>query len=253
MFSESLISLHLLVLFFCFLLVNNKKSILEKSFVSRMLYFQSLFSPVALFLNYFLNTCLAHNLYCTFFCFKSTFDQRINLYKIYSIIGSLIIFSISFVCNTKTLHSTLIYSLSFYNNSFYRIIYLIGLIPFGYIFYIIYTILKNDEFELLIKISSNTKKTLMRKDLMNLLVRKHILMLLIFIITFLPNNLIMIVQSFKHNKICDDCSNYIFIYYFMSLSCVFTFLMKMSEPYMMKYFNNFKNFILIRKKQMVIR
>jgi hypothetical protein len=217
-----------------------------------MLYFQSLFSPVAFFLNYFVNTCLAHNLYSTFFCFKTSFNQRIKFYKIISFIGSFIIFLISYFFNTNKYYNSSVYSFSYYTNNFYRCFYLIGLFSFCYIFYIIYTILKKDDFLSFINITTNTKKTLMKKDLMNLLVRRHILMLFTFVITFLPNNLIMIIQSFKQNKICENCFNYIIILYFMSLSCVFTFFIKMSEPYMMKYINGLKNFILIRKKQMVI-
>ena len=230
------------ILFLCFSFENNKRTIGETSII---LYYQSLLSPVALFLNYFLNACLAHNLHSTFFSFNSTFEKRITYYKLFSLLGSVIIFLISLECNTNSHDTTLVYSFTYYTNSFYKVYYLSGMFCIGYIFHIIYIILKKDDFFS----SFNSKKTAKKKDLMKLFVRRHIFMLISFIISFLPNNIIIVIQTFTTNKICQDCSNYGILLYFLSLSCTTTFFMKMSEPYMMKYFYGVKNFVLKRNPE----
>ena len=110
-------------------------------------------------------------------------------------------------------------------------------------------ILKKDDFFSHINTSFNSKKTEKKKDLMKLFVRRHIFLLISFIISFLPNNLIIVIQTFTEFKICGDCSNYGIIQYFLSLSCTMTFFMKMSEPYMMKYFHGVLNFVLRKKTE----
>lgn len=248
MFSECLLSLHLLILFICFSFENHKRKI-DRTL--NIIYFQSLISPVAVFLNYFFNACISHNLYSTFFSFKSSFEKRIQMYKIFAVAGSVIVFSFSLVLNHNTHIVTLKYSFTYYSNAFLKAYYLLGLIFFVYIIYnIFYILIKKDEYYSMIRENFLTdKKREKKKDLIELFVRRHILMLVIFIIAFLPNNLIMIIQTFLSYKLCEDCSVYSVMLYFLSLSCTISFFLKFTEPYMMKYFWSIVNFILRKKEE----
>jgi hypothetical protein len=120
-----------------------------------------------------------------------------------------------------------------------------------YIIYnIFYILIKKEEFYSMIKENFLTNKSKeKKKDLIELFVRRHILMLVFFIIAFLPNNLIMIIQTFLSYKLCDDCSVYSVTLYFLSLSCTISFFLKFTEPYMMKYFWSIVNFVLRKKEE----
>jgi len=249
MFSECLLSLHLLILFLCFSFENHKRKI---DTTLNIIYFQSLISPVAVFLNYFFNACISHNLYSTFFSFKSSFDKRIRAYKILAIVGSVIIFLFSLGLNNNMHMATIRYSFTYYSNSFLKCYYLFGLVYFVFIMYnIFYILIKKEEYYSMIKenILTNKKKE-KRKDLIELFVKRHVLMLIVFTIAFLPNNLILIIQTFLDYRICEECNVYSIMIYFMSLSCTISFVLKMTEPYMLKYVYSIINFVL-RKKQEV--
>jgi hypothetical protein len=81
-----------------------------------------------------------------------------------------------------------------------------------------------------------------------LFIRRHIIFLILFLICYMPNNIILLVQTFSEYKICEDCGTYCFLYYIMSVSCSITFALKMTEPYMRKYFKIVAYFIF-RKRQ----
>lgn len=248
MFSECLLSLHLLILFLCFSFENHKRKI-DRTL--NIIYIQSLISPVAVFLNYFFNACISHNLYSTFFSFKSSFEKRMKMYKILAIAGSIIVFGFSLVLNNNTHIATLRYSFTYYTNTFLKVYYLMGLVFFVYILYnIFYILIKKEEYYSMIKENFLTnKKREKKKDLIELFVKRHILMLVVFIIAFLPNNLIMIIQTFLSYKLCEECSVYSITLYFLSSSCAISFFLKFSEPYMMKYFWSIVNFILRKKEE----
>jgi len=251
MFSECLLSLHLLILFLCFSFENHKRKI---DTTLNIIYFQSLISPVAVFLNYFFNACICHNLKSTFFSIKSSFENRMKSYKIFGLFGSIVVFLFSLLLNNNTHMTTVRYSFTYYSNTFLKIYYLLG---FGFIVYILYNIsyiiIKKEEYYSMIKDNFlSSKKREKKKDLMELFVRRHILMMVVFVIAFLPNNLIMIIQTFSSFRICEDCSVYSIMLYFMSLSCAISFFLKMTEPYMMKYFYSIINFVLRKKEEVKI-
>lgn len=248
MFSECLLSLHLLILFLCFSFENHKRKI---EITVDIIYFQSLISPVAVFLNYFFNACISHNLYSTFFFCKSSFHKRMLMYKILAVVGSFLVFLCSLIMNNNTHMSNLKYSFTYYTNTFLKVYYLLGLVYFVYILYnIFYILIKKEEYFSMIKENFLTnKKKEKKKQLIELFVRRHILMLIVFIIAFLPNNLIMIIQTFLSYKICDDYSIYSVNFYFLSSSCTISFFLKFTEPYMMKYFYSIINFVLRKKDE----
>ena len=79
MFGECLISTHLLILFLCFSIENNKR---KRSLTKYAMWIISLISPIGLFITYFFACCIAHNLYCTFHNYKNDFDIRLKKYKL---------------------------------------------------------------------------------------------------------------------------------------------------------------------------
>ncbi len=247
MFSECLLSLHLLILFLCFSFENHKRKI-DKTL--NIIYLQSLISPVAVFLNYFFNACICHNLKSPFSSIKTDFEKRIRSYKIFGIVGSIIVFFFSLILNNNTNITTVKFSFTYYSNTFLQLYYLLGFIFIPYILYnISYIIIKKDEYFSMVNESLSTNRE-KKRDIIELFVSRHILMLIVFIVAFLPNNLIMIIQTFSSYKICQDCTVFSIMLYFTSLSCTISFFLKMTEPYMMKYFYSIMNFVL-RKKQVV--
>ena len=252
MFSECFLSLHLLILFLCFSFENNKRRI-DKT--TNIIYYQSILSPIAVFLNYFFNACISHNLFHTFFSYKSSFEKRIKMYKLIAVLGTIIILFFSIILNNNSHQNTLRFSFTYYTYIFIKFFYLMGLIFIIYIITnIFYILIKKEEFYSMIKdsvsVSGSSEKKEKKKALLELFVKRHIMMLIFFIIGFLPNNLILVIQTFLDYRICEDCGGYSFIIYLMSLSCTISFLLKMTEPYMMKYIFSILNFVL-RKKQVI--
>ena len=88
MFGECLISVHLLILFLCFAIENNKRKLELTKYI---IFFISLLSPLGLFITYFFSGCIAQNLYCTFHNYKNDFDKRMQKYKIYALAGGIIV------------------------------------------------------------------------------------------------------------------------------------------------------------------
>ena len=88
MFGECLISVHLLILFLCFAIENNKRKMEMTKYIMWLI---SIISPLGLFIVYFFTGCIAQNLYCTFHNYKNDFDQRMQKYKIYATVFGVIL------------------------------------------------------------------------------------------------------------------------------------------------------------------
>jgi len=128
--------------------------------------------------------------------------------------------------------TTIQFSVSYYSNFFLGLFYFGGV---GLCFYIIAKILyvqsrKQEFFSFLNQGHSENRKELIRQ-----FVRKHILYLISFLVCYFPNNTILFIQIFSKYKICSECQYYSFVIYLMSSSCLISFLIKLSEPYMKKY------------------
>ncbi len=197
-----------------------------------MIYIISLLSPSFIFLAYYFNACLAHNLYITFYTYKNNFHKRIYYYQISALVFSIIIFFISLIFNNKTNFTTLQFSVSYYSNFYLGLIYFGGACVCVYIISkIIYVQSRKQEFFSFLNQSHSEK----RKELITQFIRKHIMYLILFLVCYFPNNIILIVQIFSQYKICSECQYYSFVIYLMSSSCFISFLIKLSEPYMKKY------------------
>lgn len=193
---------------------------------------------------YYFNFCLAHNLYITFYTYKNDFHKRINVYKITALVLSIIILICSIIINHKITTTTNQFTVSFYPVFYLGVFYFAGGCACLYIIMkIIYVHSRQEEFFSFL----NQGKSDTRKALISVFVKKHILYLITFLICYLPNNLILIIQIFSKYKICDMCEYYAFVVYLMSSSCLISFCIKLTEPYMQKYIKVVINFLARRE------
>lgn len=229
-----------------FIRENNKRKIVN---TNSIMYTISLISPIALFLTYYFNACVAHNLYMTFYTYKNNYLKRLKKYYLGAISGILVVLFFSLIFNHNEHRTTIRFSLTYYNYHFIRVIYFFGLLAIIYIVSTIVYILnrRNDFFQSLKDETYETHK----KTLIILFVKRHITFLCIFLVCYMPNNIILLIQTFSDYKICNNCESFCFLYYIMSISCSITFTLKMTEPYMQKYIKIVAYFVL-RKKPLEI-
>ena len=249
MFGECLISVHLLILFLCFSIENNKR---KMTFTKYVIYIISLLSPIGLFISYFFACCLAHNLYCTFYNYKNDFDLRIQKYKIYALAMGIFLFILSFMFNRHNSSGTSVkYSMQYFPPGLIGFIYFLGAFAIIYIIIkSIFVIKKKGSFLQFIFKNSQNEKDSLQHQIVTTFIKRHLLFCYTFIGIFLPNNFVILLQTFVEKKICTNCSKYSFMIYLISLSCTVDFCIKITEPYMKKYFSLLL-FTFFRKKPQV--
>ena len=234
MFGECLISTHLLILFLCFSIENNKR---KMSFTKYVMWLISLLSPVGLFITYFFACCIAHNLYCYFHNYKNDYDIRLKKYKIYATAMGIIIFFTSLVFNKhKSSMTNVKYSMEYFPSWLVVFLYFLGAIAMVYIIIkTIFVIKKKGSFlKFMFKNTQNESDNFQHK-IVATFISRHLFFCYFFIGLYIPNNFVIILQSFSNEKICINCSRYSFMIYLISLSCTVDFTIKVTEPYMKKY------------------
>ncbi len=246
MFGECLLSVHILILFLCFSIENNKKKLILTKYI---MWLSSLLSPIGLFLTYFFSACIAQNLYCTFHNYKNDFDYRMQKYKIYaSAIGFLVLLS-SLIFNEHNENNTgKKFSIEYYPNWYIGLFYSIGIFFFLFIIVKMFFVMKKKS-SFLSFINQSSEHDEFRTNIVSLFISRHLMFCLIFLICFVPNNLIILWQIFHPQKLCNDCRVYTFTLYGISLSGTCDFIIKMTEPYMKKYFHVF--YMLFTKKKTI--
>ena len=234
MFGETLISLHLLILFLCFSLENNKR---KMPFINNIIWFLSLISPIGLFITYIFACFIAHNLYCTFHNYKNDFYIRINKYKIYCItIGTFVFLLCLFFQNSNSSVNSVKYNLAFYPSWLVISLYFLGAFAMIYIFIkTIFVIKKKGSFMKFMFKNIKSEKDNLQHQVVAIFISRHLLFCYVFIGLYLPNHFIVLYQAFSKEKICNNCSGFSFSIYLISLSCTVDFCIKISEPYMKKY------------------
>ena len=234
MFGETLISLHLLILFLCFSLENNKR---KMPFINNIIWFLSLISPIGLFITYMFACFIAHNLYCTFHNYKNDFYIRINKYKIYCItIGTFVFLLCLFFQNSNSSMNSVKYNLAFYPSWLVISLYFLGAFAMIYIFIkTIFVIKKKGSFMKFMFKNIKSEKDNLQHQVVAIFISRHLLFCYVFIGLYLPNHFIVLYQAFSKEKICNNCSGFSFSIYLISLSCTVDFCIKISEPYMKKY------------------
>ena len=250
MFGETLISLHLLVLFLCFSLENNKR---KMPFLNHIIWFLSLLSPIGLFITYIFACFIAHNLYCTFHNYRNDFYIRIKKYKIYSLTVGIFIFLLSLFFNkSNSLMTSVKYSMEFFPSWMIIALYLLGAFVMIYIFIkTIFVIKKKGSFMKFMFKNIQSENDNFQHQIVAIFISRHLLFCYVFIGLYLPNNFIMLLQAFSKEKICTNCNGFAFSIYLISLSCIVDFCIKISEPYMKKYISLLLS-TFFRKKDEVI-
>ena len=215
MFGECLISTHLLILFLCFSIENNKR---KMSFTKYVMWLISLLSPIGLFISYFFACCIAHNLYCYFHNYKNDYDIRLKKYKIYALTIGIFIFLFSLIFNKHNSSMTNVkYSMAYFPSWLVVFLYFLGAIAMVYIIIkTIFVIKKKGSFlKFMFKNTQNEKDNFQHK-IVATFISRHLFFCYCFIGLFIPNNFVIILQSFSTNKICTNCSRYSFMIYLIS-------------------------------------
>lgn len=201
-----------------------------------------------MFLAYFFNACLAHNLYITFYTYKNDYHKRIYVYKITALVLSIIVLLGSILFNNKTTVTTVQFTVAFYPLYYLGLFYFAGgCVCFFIILKIIYVHSRQEEFFSFL----NQGKSEKRRNLITLFVKKQVLYLISFLICYLPNNIILLIQIFSKYRICDNCEYYAFVVYLISASSLLTFIIKLTEPYMKKYVRMVINFLTRQESKKV--
>ena len=250
MFGECLISSHLLVLFLCFSLQNNKT---KMSFIKHIIWLISLLSPIGLLITYLFTSCIAHNLYCTFHNYKNDFDIRIKKYKIYCLVLCIIIFLLCFIFNKSNSSVTSVkYSMEYFPSWLVVFLYFLGACTMIYIIIkTIFVIKKKGSFLKFMFKNTQNETDNFQHQIVALFISRHLMLCYVFIGLYLPNNFIVLMQSFSTQKICNNCSNFSFSIYLISVSCTVDFCIKLTEPYMKKYISLLFSSSFGKKKEMI--
>lgn len=75
-----------------------------------------------------------------------------------------------------------------------------------------------------------------KKEILNLFIKKQITFLTFFVLCYLPNNIIILSEVIFKTRISNkDLS---FVIYLLSLSCLMSIIIKLTDPYTKKYFKN---------------
>jgi len=241
MFGECLISVHLLILFLCFSLENNNSKFSYTKYIIRVI---SILSPIGLYITYFFTFCIAQNLYCTFHYYKNDFEIRMQKYKTLAISMGIIVIIFSIILNKNIDYNNNYNTNNKFNNEifpnlFIGIFYFFGIIISIFIITkLIFVIKKQKNFLNFMNLNTTNENDTFRHKIVSLFIKRHLMFCFAFLICFLPNNLVILIQLLNKNKICynDNCSVYSFMLYLISLSGVIDFCIKMTEPYMKKYF-----------------
>ena len=157
-----------------------------------------------------------------------------SMYKVTALVGGIIVFLASLIFNYGTNVSipNSKFTVNYYPSYFIAIFYLLGAVGFICILNLTFYVLKSrgNYFSLF-----NDEVLDKKEKLIVLFVKKHLTFILFFIFSYLPNNIILLLQIFMSYRICDQCNYYSICIYMMSLSCTISFVLKITEPYMQKY------------------
>ena len=194
------------------------------------------FNPIIIFCSYLWNSFLTHNIYISFYNYKTNIDKRIKLYKYQLLIFTFIIylltnFNLDFHNNdilNNNFSFTYIYSDNF--------IILLSLIYIGFIIYIIsrlyYIFKKNTEYFSL-NIDNMRENTI--KQIFTSLIQRYILYICYFIICFFPSAFCMIIKEiFDYRNIQNYQIDFITLS-LISFNPTFILLVKSTDPIMKSF------------------
>lgn len=218
-----------------------------------IMYFISLLSPITLFMTYYFNACIAQNLATTFVAYKNNYHKRIQYYKYFSMITCAILLILAVLFNENKNVSSVQFAVNYYNFFYIGMFYFFMLLMLLYIVQKLVFIIQNRN-----QFSSTLVTNQEELTAINKFILQHTLFLIFFLICYVPNNVIQVVQIFNKEKIIsidwDGRNNYYVIFlYLLSASCLISFLIKLTDPYMIKYIGVALNLVTLQtnKKQII--
>jgi hypothetical protein len=204
------------------------------------------FIPTVVFLLYFFNACVSHNLYLTYYDYKKGYEKRFLAYKYLAVISGFLIYIFTlFSIDMSNYYYPFgndrqadAFSFTLYNKKFVALFYIGCLILTGYILRNIYYIkIVSHELEPFSFEESATPGNNIQQMLIESMIKRHIISLTFFSAIFLPNNIYMIlrVASIEPDSYFVDTLLSLFLCG-ISFSSTFTFVLKFTDPYIQKYF-----------------
>lgn len=153
---------------------------------------------------------------------------------------------ISFFFNNRTNSSTIQFSVNYYEFFYLGLFHVLGGLIILYILYEIYYILKKRSQMIKLYESKNANEQKVGQIVISL-INHHLLYLGLFLVSYMPNNIIKLAQLFLSYKICEDCGIfYTLPVYLLSSSCTISLIIKLLDPYTKKYFSILYKIMLMK-------
>ena len=217
----------------------------EPTTLTTMIKILTMINPLIIFTFYFWCACITHNIYSTFYNYTKKLEKRIKYYK-YQLIVYLFIFYIctlfSIRFKEREINSKNFSFIENYGVHYIILFYLIGLFILIYIISrLCFIVAKKSTFSL----NLQNEEDLIKKQLFQSLVARHILFVSYFLITFIPVNFMMILKYIF--RVLELQSFYLSFITMTLLSCygLFIFVIKLTEAITRDFF---LSFILCDKK-----
>ena len=194
----------------------------------------TMINPLIILCIYYWTACLTHNLYVPYYNYNYNRDMdiRIKYYK-YILFIMIIVFYLYTLLNINYNESQIISKaftfISNYSNSFIEFFYIIGFFIILFIVYKLYFVLnKKDDF-IMSEYQEPKEKSKRLKNLFKSVVSRNIAYIIYFLLTFIPANIIMILNYvFDQNIHCFFVDFYVMS--FISFFGSFLFLVKLFDP-----------------------
>lgn len=248
MFSETLYSL---VVFFLLAYlethstIQDEKTLIASSKISNntLLKSLSLISPISMYLLHLFNAFIAQNLALTFVSYKNNYHKRIQFYKIFSLVTSLILLIIMIIFNNNG-NSNNSPSLLFYNNFLVSLFYFVLFINMLYVINRIKFIIVNKK-----QFDTSIFQNKIEEEAISSFINFQTLLLILYVILNFPIIFIHIIGLYntKHLEY-----NYYFLLYFPSASAIISLITKLNDPYIKKYLGLAFNIVTLKGNQDMI-
>ena len=229
--SQSILSFLYSIFFFEFYFF------IPQSMTIYMKIFCIIFPLIILFI-YFWNACLTHNMYVTYFKYENYYNKRLLYYKYQSVAYIFIflfftLFNINF--ENEDFNKKDFSFLNFYNDNYLNLYFLITVFILIYILTKLYYKLKKKE---MIFSFDNSEKDLYRRKNFHLIIKRQIIFIWYFVITYLPLSINMIIKITFNYKNFESYYLSFFINIMVSFNTTFIFIVKLSDPILRDFLIN---------------
>ena len=229
--SQSILSFLYSIFFFEFYFF------MPQSLTIYMKIFCIIFPLIILFI-YFWNACLTHNMYVTYFKYENYYNKRLLYYKYQSIVYIFILlfftlFNINF--DNENFNNKDFSFLNFYNDNYLNLYFLITVLILIYIITKLYYKLKKKA--MIFSFDVNERDLYRRKNF-HLIIKRQIIFIWYFVITYLPLTINMIIKITFNYKNFESYYFSFFINIMVSFNTTFIFIVKLSDPILRDFLIN---------------